>query len=145
VNRQAGKPPQLAAFLVRAANSRPLESVWQVAVPFAGVGVQQHPLEPDVVAQRYQRSGRPQTTSGSGALHPISPDQANGVPIEQQLTVHDASGRVYLPRQIALLESRYEPDRYADALREAPPTALADGVVWTVHVVFASAIDAPAT
>jgi hypothetical protein len=75
----------------------------------------------------------------------MSPDEAKGVPVEKQLTVHDASGRVYLPLQISLLESRFEPEHYADALREAPPNALVDGVVWTILVVFASEIDAPAT
>jgi anti-sigma factor RsiW len=144
-NRQAGRPPSLAAFLVRAADAPPCEGIWQVAAPILGLGVQQHPVEPDIVAQRYQRSARTQPSSGPLALHPMSPDEAKGVPVEKQLTVHDASGRVYLPLQISLLESRFEPEHYADALREAPPNALVDGVVWTILVVFASEIDAPAT
>ena len=143
--QRAGKPPSLAAFLVRSADAPPCESVWQFAPPIPGVGVQQRPVEPDVVAHRYQRAMRPQSSSGPAALHPISPGGAKGVPEEKQLTIHDASGRVYRPLQISLLESRYEPEHYADALREAPPNALVDGVVWTVLVVFASEVDAPAT
>jgi hypothetical protein len=142
-NQRPGKPPSLSAFLVRAADAPPCEGIWQVAWPIPGMGVQQRPVEPDIVAQRYQRAARPQPHSGSGALHPVSPDEAKGVPVEKQLTVQDASGRVYLPLQISLLESRYEPEHYADALREAPPHVFVDGVVWTVLVVFASAVEAP--
>jgi len=141
--QRADKPPSLAAFLVRSADAPPCESVWQFAPPIPGVGVQQRPVEPDIVAQRYQRAAGRQASSG--ALHPMSPDEAKGVPAEKQLTVHDASSRVYRPLQISLLESRYEPEHYADALREAPPNVLVDGVVWTVLVVFASEVDSPAT
>jgi hypothetical protein len=144
-SHRPGRPPSLAAFLIRGADAPPCEGIWQVAPPAPGIGVQQHPVEPDIVAQRYQRSARPQQSSGPVALHPISPDEAKGVPVEQQLTVHDASGRVYRPLQISLLESRFEPEHYAEALREAPANALVDGVVWTVLVVFASESDAPAT
>jgi hypothetical protein len=142
-SHRAGRPPSLAAFLVRAADAPPCEGIWQVAPPVPGIGVQQHPVEPDIVAQRYQRSARPQRSSGE--LQPMSPDEAKGVPVEKQLTVHDASGRVYLPLQISLSESRFEPEHHADVLREAPPNALVDGVVWTVLVVFASEMDSPAT
>jgi len=143
--QRAGKPPSLAAFLIRSANAPPCEGVWQFAPPIPSVGVQQRPVEPDIVAQRYQRATRRQPSSGPVALHPMSPDEAKGVPVEQQMTVHDASGRVYRPLQLSLLESRYEPEHDADALREVPPSALADGVVWTVLVDFASELDAPAT
>lgn len=144
-SRRPGKPPSLAAFLIRDVDGPRCEGIWQFAPPLPGIGVQQRPREPDIVAQRYQRATRPQTSSGPVALHPMSPDEAKGIPIEQQLTVHDAEGRVYRPLQISLLESRFEPEHYADALREAPPNALVNGVVWTVLVVFASEIDAPAT
>lgn len=144
-NPRAGKPPSLAAFLIRAADAPPCEGTWQFAPPIPGIGVQQRPVEPDIVAQRHQRSTPPQPSSGPVALRPMSPDEAKGVPAERQLTVHDASGRVYRPLQVSLLESRFEPEHYADALREGPPHALVDGVVWTVLVVFASEIDAPAT
>ena len=103
-NQRPGKPPSLAAFLVRAADAPPCEGIWQVAPPVPGFGVQQFPVEPDIVVQRYQRAARPQPHSGSGALHPVSPDEAKGVPVEKQLTVHDASGQVYLPLQISLLQ-----------------------------------------
>jgi hypothetical protein len=141
--QRAGKPPSLTAFLIRSADASPCEGIWQVAPPIPGVGVQQRPIEPDIVAQRYQRAMPHQ--SSAGPLHPMSPDEAKGVPVEQQLTVHDASGRIYRPLHVSLSESRYEPEHYADALREAPPHALVEGVVWTVLVVFASEVDAPAT
>jgi len=143
--QREGKPPSLAAFLVRAPDAPPCEGVWQFAPPIVGVGVQQRPIAPDIVAQRYQRATRSQPSSGPVALHPMSPEEAKGIPTEKQLTVHDESGRVYRPLQLSLLESRYEPEHYADALREAPPNALVDGVVWTVLVVFTSTLDAPAT
>lgn len=142
-SHRGGKPQQLAAFLIRAADSPPCDGIWQIAPRIPGFGVQQHPVEPDIVAQRHQRAARSQPSSGPVALHPMSPDEAAGVPVEKLLTVQDASGRTYLPLQVTLVESRYEPEHYADALREAPPNALVDGIVWTVHVVFASAINAP--
>jgi hypothetical protein len=144
-HQRAGKPPSVAAFLVRSADAPPFEGVWQFAPPFPGMGVQQRPVEPDIVAQRYRRATRAQPSPGPVALQPMSPDEAKGIPVENQLTVHEASGRIYRPLQVVLRESRYEPEHYADALREAPPNALVDGVVWTVLVVFTSELDAPAT
>jgi hypothetical protein len=143
--RREGKPPSLAAFLVRAPDAPPCEGVWQFAPPVPGVGVQQRPVEPDIVAQRYQRASQPQASSGPVELRPMSPERMKGIPIEEQLTVHDTSGRVYRPLQVVLRESRFEPEHYADALREAPPSVLVDGVVWTVLVAFTSEFDAPAT
>jgi len=75
----------------------------------------------------------------------MSPDEAKGVPAERQLTVQDDAGNVHLPLQIHLRESRFEPEHYANVLNEAPAEALVDGVVWTVLVAFASALDAPRT
>jgi hypothetical protein len=77
-------------------------------------------------------------------LRPLSPAEAAGIPIAEQFTVRDAAGRSYLPLQIAIRESRFEPEHYADVLREAPEAAMIDGVAWTVHVVFVSENDAPA-
>jgi hypothetical protein len=143
--RRPGTPPSLAAFLIRSQDAPPCESTWQIAPPLPGVGVQQRPIEPDVVADRHQRGARSHPSSGPVALHPMSPEEAQGVPVERQLTVHDASGQIYLPLQIYLLESRFEPEHYADALHDVPLNALVDGVVWTVLAVFGSTIDAPAT
>ena len=134
---RANKPPSLAAFLIRAADAPPCEGMWQIAARMAGIGVQQHPVEPDIVGQRYQRATRTPANSGPVALRPISPDAAEGVPVEKQLTVHDDQGTVYLPLQLMLQESRLEPEHYAGVLREAPASALVDGVVWTVFIVFA--------
>jgi hypothetical protein len=144
-HHRAGKPPSLSAFLIRDADAPPCEGVWQVAARVPGLSVQQYPVEADIVAQRYQRAARPQPRSGPVPLRPVSPNEAKGIPPEQQLTVHDSLGRVYLPLQIALHESRFEPEHYAGVLREAPANALVDGVVWGVLVVFASELDAPAT
>lgn len=74
----------------------------------------------------------------------MSPEEAAGVPAEVQLTVHDGTGRVFHPLMLRLQESRFEPQHYDDALKEAPAEAMVDGVVWTVFVVFASEADAPA-
>jgi hypothetical protein len=75
----------------------------------------------------------------------MSPEDAQGVPRELQLTVHDAEGRVYLPLQLRLEEVRYEPAQYEIALREIPAEALIDGSVWCAFIVFPSDVDAPAT
>ena len=143
--RPSRKPPSLSAVLVRAPGAPPCDGVWQVHAGIPGIGVQQYPVELDIVAERAQLAARHQSNPGPFALRPMSPEEAKGVAAELQLTVHDAAGRVYLPLQVRLQESRFEPEHYASALKEAPPEALVDGTVWTVLVVFASDSDAPAT
>lgn len=73
----------------------------------------------------------------------MSPEQIAGVPAEMQLTIRDEQGQVWLPRQIQLLEVRYDPEHAAMALREAPPEALVHGSIWCVSAAFDSALDAP--
>ena len=144
-NRASRKPPSLSAFLVRATDAPPCVGVWQIHAGIPSIGVQQYPVEPDIVAERAQLAARHQSNPGPFALQPMSPEEAKGVAAELQLTVHDAAGRVYLPLQVHLQESRFEPEHYASVLKEAPPEALVDGTVWTVLVVFASDADAPAS
>ena len=143
--RSSHKPPTLSAILVRNSDAARLEGVWQIHSGIPGIGVQQYPVEVDIVAERYTRGARSPSNPGPVALRPMSPEEARGVATEVQLTVHNAAGRVYLPLQLRLQESRFEPEHYATALEEAPAEALVDGVVWTVFIVFASDIDAPAT
>ena len=139
------KPPSISAILV-AAPSAQLVGVWQVQLPIPGLpAIHQYPLEPDIVAERQHRRAAMQVNPGPVKLQPMSPEEAQGVPREVQLTVHDAGGRVYLPWQIRLEEVRYEPAQYEIALREIPAEALINGSVWCAFVVFASDIDAPAT
>ena len=135
--------PTLAAFLIRAAPDLALEGVWQIRPFLPGVGVQQKPVDPDIVAERGRRAAAPQPNAGPQALGPMSPEQIAGVPPEMQLTIRDERGQVWLPRQIHLLEVRYEPERAAMALREAPPEALVEGSIWCVSAAFESAVDAP--
>ena len=136
------KPPSLSAVLIPADGAPAPSGVWQLCMPFGPVGaVQQHPLEPDVVAERHRRPHQ----ESSGALQPMSPEEAAGVPREVQLTVRDAAGTVFLPRQILLEEVRYEPAHYEDALREVPAEALVNGSVWGFFASFASELEAPAT
>jgi len=142
-NHRTGKPPSFTGFLVRAANAPACEGVWQVAPELPGIGVQQHRVEPDIGAPRHQRAPRPRPSSGPVVLRPMSADEAKGVPLERQLRVRDSSGRVYLPRQLSLVESHFEPEHHAKVLEEAPPSAFVGGVLWTVFIVFASEDDAP--
>ena len=143
--RRHDKSPSLSAVLIAAPGAQ-LHGVWQVHPPIPGIAaVHQFPLEPDIVAERGRRDATRPMNPGPVALQPLSPDEAQGVPREIQLTVHDASGQVYLPLQVWLQEVRYEPAQYEIALREISAEALLDGSVWCVFVVFASAIDAPAT
>jgi len=118
--------------------------VWQVAARVPGIGVQQYPVERDIVAERSHRAAQSEPTS-SGALHPASPEEAVGVPAAEQLTVRDTAGKVYLPLQITLQESRFEPQHEDEVRREAPAEAIVEGVIWTAFIVFASDRDAPAT
>jgi hypothetical protein len=135
------KPPSLSAFLIPAEGAPALSGVWQLRFPF-GPAVRQHPVEPDIVAERYLRPQ--QENSGPVALQPMSPEEEAGVPREIQLTVRDAAGTVFLPRQLHLLEVRYEPEHYETARREVPAEALVNGSVWCLFVAFASELDAPA-
>ncbi len=143
--RRRDRPPSLSAVLV-AAPGAPLVGVWQVRPPIPGfAAVHQYPVEPDIVAERGRRDATHQVNSGPIALQPMSPEEAQGVPREVQLTVRDAEGREYLPLQVLLEEVRYEPAQYEVALREIPAEALINGSVWCAFVVFASDLDAPAT
>lgn len=140
------KPPSLSAFLVPGPEAVALSGVWQIAwPPEAGVGVQQHPVEVDVVAERAQRDASRVNNPGPVALEPMSAEAVAGVTRDVQLTVRTADGAVYLPRQLHLQEVRYEPVLYEAALREAPREVLINGSIWCVLVVFASEADAPAT
>jgi hypothetical protein len=135
----------LSTVLVAAPGAR-LIGVWQVNPPIPGfAAVQQFPVEPDIVAERARRDATHQGNPGPVALQLVSPEEAQAVPREVQLTVQDAEGRVYLPLQVHLEEVRYEPAQYEIALREIPEEALINGSVWCVFVVFDSALDAPAT
>ena len=140
------KPPTLDAFLVPAPDVGALDGVWQIAwPPEAGLGVQQHAIEADVVAERQQRAATLVTHSGPVTLEPMSPEAVAGVPRDVQLTIRGADGAVYLPRQISLEEVRYEPALYEAALREVPREAFVNGIVWCVFIAFASDAEAPAT
>jgi hypothetical protein len=139
------KPPPLSAVLLAAPGAR-LSGVWQVHVPIPGfAAVHQYPVEPDIVADRGRRDATRSVNPGSVALHPMSPEEAKGVPRDVQLTVRDGEGQEYLPLQVHLEEVRYEPAQSETVSREIPAEALINGSVWCVFVVFASDRDAPAT
>lgn len=133
----------LSAFLILSDQSSAPKGVWQIHQPFFGVGVQQQPVEPDIVAERRARN-RPRN-SGPVALEPMSKEQIAGVPRETQLTIHDEQGQVWLPWQIWLGEIRYGPEHIEIARREAPPEALVNGSIWCVDVAFDSDSEPPAT
>ena len=138
------KPPTLSAFLLREPDASALDGIWQIVwPPEAGVGVQQHAIEPDIVATRAQRYATRKNNAGPVELQPMSPEAVAGVPAGAQLTVRGEDGAVYLPRQIRLEEVRFESAQYAAALREIPHEALVDGSVWCVFIAFASDADAP--
>jgi hypothetical protein len=140
------KPPSLSAFLIPAPHAVALEGVWQIAwPPEFNIGVQQHAVEPDIVAERAQRAAARVTNPGPVALEPMSPESIAGVQPDGQLMVRAADGAVYLPRQIRLEEVRYEPALYEAMLREVPREALINGSVWCAFIAFASDIEAPAT
>jgi hypothetical protein len=139
------KPPSLSAILVPAPSAQ-LVGVWQMQLPSSGLpAIHQYLLEPYIVAERQHRRAAGQVNQGPVELRPMSPEEAQGVPREVQLTMHDGGGRVYLPWQIRLEEVRYEPAQYEIALREIPAEALINGSVWCAIVVFVSDIEAPAT
>jgi hypothetical protein len=136
--------PTLSAVLIPV-ESADLRGVWQVVSPILALGgVQQYPVEPDIVAEREQRFATGQANPGPVALQPMSPEVARGVPPAVQLTVRDAQGRIYLPREIFLQEIRHERAQYDIALGDVPAEALIDGSVWSAFVAFTSAADAPA-
>ena len=139
------RPPTLSAFLIPSGQSRAPDGVWQIHQPFFGIGVQQQPVEPDIVAERDHRAKSRRPNSGPVALEPMSEEQIAGVPRELQLTIRDEQGQVWLPRQIWLGEIRYGPEHIERAGREAPPEALVNGSIWCVAVGFASDSEAPAT
>src|SRR5215207_1621314 len=79
------KPPSLSAFLVRAPDVVALDGVWQIAFPpEVGIGVQQRPVEPDIVAERAQRAATRVRNPGPVGLEPMSPEAVAGVSRDQQ-------------------------------------------------------------
>lgn len=139
------KPPSLSAFLVPAQDAVAPDGVWQLAYPpEIGIGVQQHTVEPDIVAEREQRAATRVTTPGPVVLEPISPEAVAGVSRDMQLTVRAADGTAYLPRQLHLQELRYEQALFETILREVPREALINGSVWCAFIGFASDAEAPA-
>jgi len=141
--RRAGESPSFSGFLIRATNAAPLEGVWQVKPRLPGFGLLQHALKPDIVAERYRNTGSSNSDAPVERAWPVTADAPPAVLVEHQLTIRDASGRVYLPQSIAIRESRFEPKQFAGVLREAPAEALVNGVLWTIHAVFMSEIDSP--
>lgn len=140
------KPPSLSAFLLPAPSAMAMEGVWQIALPpEAGIGVQQHTIDLDIVSERAQRTATRVTNPGPVALEPMSAEAITGVHRDLQLTVRAADGAVYLPRQIRLQEVRYEPMHHDAVLQQVPPEALIQGSVWCVFIAFASDTEAPAT
>jgi hypothetical protein len=141
--RSGNKAPSLSAFLIPVCKNAHLTGVWQIHVPMAGMGVQQHPVEPDIVAQRGEPAAQYNKRRSSVALEPVTSEEAPGVPEGRQFTVRDDAGKVYHPLQLRLMESRFEPSHFDEVLREVPGEALVDGSVWNVFVDFASTNDAP--
>jgi hypothetical protein len=132
----------LDGVLLPAAGPPRLASLWQVRVPPPfGEVVMEHPLEPDVVAERGRRDQR--ATPGPVALTPVGPDEAAGLPPERQLQVRDDAGAALPVTLVMLLEHR--PDRAAPSreLAALPPRALVGGSVWLVTARVDA--DAPAT
>lgn len=139
------KPPSLSAFLVPAPDAAVLNGVWQIALPPEfGLGVQQHAVEPDIVAERERHAATRVSNTGPAPLQRMAPEAAAGVSPDMQLTVRTEDGVVYLPRQIRLEEVRYEPALFDDALREVPHEALINGSIWCAFIAFASDAEAPA-
>lgn len=139
------EPPSLSAVLVASPGAH-LSGVWQVRTLIPGVAaIHQYPVEPDIVAERPHRAASRPRKPAHVNLHPMTLEEAPGVPREVQLTVRDAEGRVYVPRQVTLQEVRYEPSQYEIPLREVSAEALIRGSVWCVFAVFDSAVDVPAT
>lgn len=100
---------------------------------------------PDIVAERWRHGSVAEVNPGHVVLQPMSPEEAEGVPLDVQPTVQDADGRVHLPLQIRLRELRYEPEHFEVALREVPAEVLMNGSMRWAIVVFASEIDLPGT
>lgn len=62
-------------------------------LPIPGLSaIQQYPIAPDIVAKRFRQSAGSDANAGPIELQPMSPEEAQGVPREAQLTVHDADG-----------------------------------------------------
>jgi hypothetical protein len=56
--RDRDEPPSLAAILIRVPDAPFFEGVWQIHPAIPGMGVQQHAVDPDIVAERYQQAAR---------------------------------------------------------------------------------------
>ena len=140
------KPPSVWACLIPTVEPAYLASVSQFAFPMAERWVVlHHPLDPDIVAERDRIAASREVNPGPIALEQLSPEEAEGVPPESQLTVRDAEGRVYLPRLLNLQEVHYGSAHDPTTSPAVPAEAFIGGSMWDVFVMFGSASDAPAT
>jgi hypothetical protein len=116
-----------------------LESVWQFRVLLGSPGVVgQHHIDPDIVSERASNHTQ-RGTAGPVVLKPMTAEEAQGISVDRQFRIVDTDGNELPVRSIQVMESRCEAKDYSTLLRELPITALVNGSVWTVFIVF----DAP--
>ncbi len=127
----------LTAFLVRAADSPPFEGVWQIFMGFPGLGVEQMPVEVDVLATREQRLERQSTHARHVVLQEMSPEEIAGVPPAQQLTMRNGTTVPILPQQIQLRAMQFSAEHHERVLRDVPAEAIDGDLVWMVTASFA--------
>lgn len=139
-----GQPPQLSALLLPVDGLQGLSGVMQtIATIVPGRPVFQHALRPDVVSERATRAKESASQSGSEPLLPLTPEQARGVPVEQQFTLRSSAGETVLPRLISVQEIRLDDVASGSGREEElPPGAQHHGSIWSVFVVFESDVAA---
>ena len=126
------------AFLVPVAGGPELVGVWQVHAPLPGLGVQQYPVEPDIVGERGSAARRVPNRSGPVALQRMTPEEIRGVEKAAQLTIRDGVGNVCLPLQLHITEFRYPPDGRDAVLSSEPDAPFVGDSVWLASVVVES-------
>jgi hypothetical protein len=110
-----------------------IDSMMQTRVSiFPGRPVFQHPLEPELLGVTRPPRGH---SHSSGALLPLSEDEARGVPPEQILQIRDASG-ASIDTDTLSLQLYAIPDGVDPAPFEAHGFSDTSREVW--HVLFAS-------
>lgn len=109
-----------------------LSGIWQshLFIPGHIDAVTQHPMEPDIVEDRYRRP--PPKGSGPVELELVPPGQPRGVPLAEQLQVRGPDGERLQTPSISLQEHRPMPGHPDPEMATLPRAAIVDGNVWLI-------------
>lgn len=130
--RQPRSDTWLTGFLLPVADEIALEGVRQRRVfIFPGQPVLQTPAAPETFGGPFNPRQRPDPEIGLGVWE-VTPGIPRGVPVDAQLSVREASGKLVPLDAIVLRAVRPAPGTGAHFSVDIPAAAVVDGSIWLV-------------